>query len=58
LRATSFGAFHFASGIATLLASVGAGLIWDRSGAGATFLTAAIVAAAAGAMLTLLPRKA
>jgi MFS family permease len=58
LRATSFGAFHFASGIATLLASIGAGLIWDRSGAGATFLTAAIVAAAAGAMLTLLPRKA
>ena len=55
LRATSFGAFYFASGIATLLASLGAGLIWDRSGAPATFLTAAAVAAAAGAMLLLMP---
>jgi MFS family permease len=55
LRATSFGAFHFASGIATLLASVGAGLIWDRSGAAATFTTAAAIAAVAGAMLVLLP---
>ena len=55
LRATSFGAFYFASGIATLLASLGAGLIWDRSGASATFLTAAAVAAAAGAMLLLMP---
>ena len=37
LRATSFGAFYFVSGIATLLASLGAGLIWDRDGASATF---------------------
>ena len=29
-RATSFGAFFFASGIAALLASLGAGLLWDR----------------------------
>ena len=47
LRATSFGAFYFASGIATLLASVAAGLIWDRDGASATFLTAAGIAAVA-----------
>ena len=58
LRATSFGAFYFASGIATLLASVGAGLIWDRDGASATFLTAAGVAAVAGTMLILLPKRA
>ena len=57
LRATSFGAFYFASGIAALLASLGAGLIWDRSGAGATFLTAAALAAVAGAMLVLLPKR-
>ena len=57
LRATSFGAFHFASGIATLLASLGAGLIWDRDGASATFLTAAALAAVAGAMLVLLPKQ-
>ena len=58
LRATSFGAFYFASGIATLLASLGAGLIWDRDGASATFLTAAVLAAVAGAMLILLPKRA
>ena len=57
LRATSFGAFYFASGIATLLASLGAGLIWDRSGASATFTTAAMIAGAAAAMLLLLPRR-
>ena len=57
LRATSFGAFYFASGIATLLASLGAGLIWDRDGASATFLTAAALAAVAGAMLVLLPKR-
>ena len=33
LRATSFGACYFASGIATLLTSLGAGLIWARDGA-------------------------
>ena len=31
-RATSFGAFFFVSGIAALLASLGAGLLWDRGG--------------------------
>jgi len=55
LRATSFGAFHFVSGIATLLASLAAGLIWDRDGAGATFIASAGVAGLAWAMLTLLP---
>src|SRR6185369_10635961 len=29
-RATSFGAFFFVSGISALLASLGAGLMWDR----------------------------
>lgn len=57
LRATSFGAFHFASGIATLLASLGAGVLWDRDGADATFMAGAAVAAVAMAMLSLLPDK-
>ena len=57
-RATSFGAFFFASGIAALLASVGAGLLWDRSGAAATFNAGAAIAAVAGAMLALLPKRA
>ena len=54
-RATSFGAFFFASGIAALLASLGAGLLWDQGGAAATFTASAMVAAIAGAMLALLP---
>jgi MFS family permease len=57
LRATSFGAFWFVSGIAGLLASLGAGLLWDREGSSATFATSAGVAAMAFAMLSLLPEK-
>lgn len=56
-RATSFGAFFFASGVAALLASLGAGLLWDRGGPADTFTTAAGVAALAGAMLWLMPRR-
>src|SRR3954453_2732186 len=54
LRATSFGAFWFVSGIGSLLASLGAGLLWDREGSAATFATSAGVAAMALAMLSLL----
>ena len=32
VRATSFGAFWFVTGIASLLASLGAGWLWDRQG--------------------------
>jgi MFS family permease len=54
LRATSFGAFYFVSGIGGLLASLGAGWLWDHNGSSATFLTSAGVAAVALAMLSLL----
>ena len=57
LRATSFGAFYFVTGIATLLASVAAGLLWDHYGSGATFIAGAAVAALALAMLALLPAE-
>ena len=57
LRATSFGAFWFVSGVAALLASLGAGWLWDRQGSSATFITSAAVAAAALAMLSLLPEE-
>jgi MFS family permease len=57
LRATSFGAFWFVTGIAALLASLGAGMLWDRSGPAATFVTGAAVAAAALAMLALSPEE-
>jgi len=56
-RATSFGAFFFASGVAALLASLGAGWMWDRGGPAETFTVAAGVAAVAGAMLWLLPAR-
>jgi MFS family permease len=55
LRATSFGAFWFVSGLGGLAASLAAGLLWDRDGSAATFLTSALVAGAAVAMLSLLP---
>jgi predicted MFS family arabinose efflux permease len=54
LRATSFGAFYFVSGIGALLASLGAGWLWDREGPSAVFLTSAAIAAVALAMLSLL----
>lgn len=54
LRATSFGAFYFVSGIGTLLASLAAGFIWDRDGASTTFMAGAAAAAVALAMLSLL----
>src|SRR6478672_7279662 len=54
LRATSFGAFWFVTGISGLLASLGAGWLWDRQGSSATFLTSAAIATAALAMLSLL----
>jgi MFS family permease len=57
LRATSFGAFWFATGISSLLASLGAGWMWDRQGPSATFVTSAAVAAVALAMLSLLEEE-
>src|SRR3954451_17826087 len=57
LRATSFGAFWFVTGIAGLLASLGAGWLWDRQGSSATFFTSAAIAAVALAMLSLLEEE-
>jgi MFS family permease len=54
LRATSFGAFWFVSGVGGLLASLGAGMMWDRDGSSATFLASAGLATLALAMLILL----
>lgn len=47
LRGSAFGAFNLATGIAMLLASVTAGLVWQRFGANATFLSGAGFATAA-----------
>ena len=42
LRGTAFGVFNLVLGVAMLIASVLAGLLWDRFGASATFYTGAI----------------
>ena len=44
LRATAFGCFNFASGIALLAASVMAGALWATLGPAATFLASAVIA--------------
>jgi MFS family permease len=47
LRGTAFGVFNLASGVALIIASVLAGLLWDRFGPAATFTAGAIFAALA-----------
>lgn len=47
LRGTAFGLFGLITGLATLFASVLAGLLWDKIGAEATFLAGATFAAVA-----------
>jgi len=51
LRGTAFGFFNLASGIAMLLASVLAGLLWDTLGAAVTFVAGAAFSAIALVML-------
>ncbi len=43
LRGTAFGVFHLISGLAVLIGSATAGIIWDSEGPATTFLVAAIV---------------
>ncbi|MBS0364213.1 MAG: MFS transporter [Proteobacteria bacterium] len=47
LRGTAFGFFNLVSGIAMLIASVLAGLLWDRLGASFTFYAGAVFAGVA-----------
>lgn len=42
LRGTAYGVFNLASGIAMLISSVLAGLLWDRLGASSTFYAGAV----------------
>lgn len=53
LRGTAYGLFNLASGMAMLVASVVAGLLWDRFGAAATFQAGAVFALAALLLLAL-----
>jgi MFS family permease len=47
LRGTAFGVFNFAGGIAMLLASIVAGVLWDLFGPAATFAVGAVFTAIA-----------
>jgi predicted MFS family arabinose efflux permease len=44
LRGSAFGLFNLASGVAMLVASVAAGLLWDALGPAATFIAGAVFA--------------
>jgi MFS family permease len=57
LRGTAFGVFNLVSGLAMLLASGIAGLLWDKWGAPVTFLAGAAFSVAALAVLALRPRR-
>ena len=57
LRGTAFGFFNLASGIAMLVASVLAGLLWDQLGPGVTFYAGAMFSLAAVLMLALRSRR-
>ena len=56
LRGTAFGFFNLASGLALLLASTLAGLLWDSWGAPATFYAGAVCCLIALVVLALAPR--
>lgn len=51
LRGTAFGFFNLVSGIAMLIASVLAGLLWDKLGAAVTFYAGAVFSLLAFIML-------
>jgi len=56
LRGTAFGMFNLVTGIATLAASVIAGVLWDLIGPQVTFLAGAIFTALALAVVPLVRR--
>ena len=57
LRGTAFGFFNLASGVAMLIASVLAGLLWDKLGSATTFYAGAAFSVLALAMLLLRRRS-
>jgi len=55
LRGTAFGIFYFVDGVASLLASSGAGVLWLMGGSGLAFGFGAALAAAVALMLVVRP---
>jgi len=58
LRGTAYGFFNLVSGVAMLIASACAGLLWDRLGASATFHAGTVFCAVALVALACRPRSA
>jgi MFS family permease len=58
LRGTAFGMFNLVAGIATVAASVIAGVLWDAAGPQVTFIAGAVFTALALAVVPLLRRSA
>lgn len=58
LRGTAYGLFNLVSGVAMLIASVLAGLLWDKLGAAATFYAGAAFSVAALVLLLRQPSRA
>lgn len=56
-RGTAYGLFNFVSGIAMLVASVMAGLLWDVIGASATFFAGAMASAVAIVLIAIAQRR-
>ena len=56
LRGTGFGIYNMLAGVALLVASFGAGLIWDMAGSAAMFAVGAGIAGIALLGLLLQPR--
>ena len=55
LRGTAYGFFNLMSGLAMLVASALAGLLWDQFGASFTFMAGIAFSVAALALLSLRP---
>lgn len=55
LRGTAFGMFNLISGIALLLASTGAGILWETLGAASTFYAGAVICAIVLAGMRFMP---
>ncbi|AMO50880.1 MFS transporter [Kosakonia oryzendophytica] len=56
LRGTAFGMFNLLSGIALLLASLGAGILWETHGAASTFWAGALICILALISMRIAPR--
>lgn len=57
LRGTAFGFFSLLSGLGLLIASLGAGLLWDISGSAATFFAGAVICLLTLVLTRFVPEK-